>query len=528
MRLRLRLLLVLLVTGPLVALAVLGVWTARAEEARAEREIRAVLSQKLEDVAATVDGAVAELERGLLADSESLPADPDQLRAHARARPRLRHLLVLDERGRLRFPPPAGPASDDERRFVEDSRELWQRGALSHPARGEHTGRSAPYGWLPAGSGDGLSLIFWRNQAAGGRVAILLPRAVLLSTLVARLPATPSAPSTGRGYSLSGAEPGGAAVAGERVALQDPSGAIAYQWGNFAPRAGAPALVTRALGPPLGGWRLAYLGPAPAPGRATVGIVAGLCALGAAIAAGGAWLYRESTRELRLAAQRVSFVNQVSHELKTPLTNIRMYAELLEDHVAPDDQVGQRHLGIVVTESHRLARLIHNILTFSRQERGQLSVHPGPLCIDDAVREVLAQFTPALAAHGVTVHLQPGAPGTVCADQDVLAQILGNILANVEKYAPGGEVHLRTVSTPPLTTITVHDSGPGIDARDAERIFQPFVRLGSPAHEGVPGTGIGLPIARDLARLHGGDLRLLPLPDRRGACFELTLRTEAA
>ena len=82
--------------------------------------------------------------------------------------------------------------------------------------------------------------------------------------------------------------------------------------------------------------------------------------------------------------------------------------------------------------------------------------------------------------------------------------------------------------------MTVADSGAGIPAADAERIFQPFVRLGAPAHEGVPGTGIGLPIARDLARLHGGDLRLLPAGAGQGdgsarlpgASFLLTLRTE--
>jgi hypothetical protein len=127
-RFRLRLLFALLIAGPLAALAALGVFTARSQEARAEREIRDVLARKLDDVAAVVDGAVSDLERQLLAETERLPADAEALRAYCRQRPRLRHLLVLDARGRLRFPPPDGPVSDDERRFADESRDLWERG----------------------------------------------------------------------------------------------------------------------------------------------------------------------------------------------------------------------------------------------------------------------------------------------------------------------------------------------------------------------------------------------------------------
>jgi signal transduction histidine kinase len=352
----------------------------------------------------------------------------------------------------------------------------------------------------------------------------LVSSTALLEVLVARLPATPLPPAAG---SRGAAAP--PAPADERIALEDPAGKVAYQWGAFEPPAGARAEVTRALDAPLGAWRLAYMGPMPAQGRATVGIVAGLCALGAAIAAAGIWLYRESTRELRLAGQRVSFVNQVSHELKTPLTSIRMYAELLEDHVPDDDVEGRKRLGIVVTESQRLGRLITNILTLSRRERGHLTLHPAPAVVDDVVREVVAELGPGMDACGVTVRLAPGAPGRVRVDADALRQILGNMLSNVEKYAPGGEVRIETSGAPPLTTIAIQDSGPGIPAADAERIFLPFVRLGAPAHEGIPGTGIGLGIARDLAVQHGGDLRLTPSASAgAGARFVLTLRTEAA
>ena len=521
MRFRLRLLFVLLVAAPLAALAVLGVWAARNERARGDSDVRAALTRQLETVAATVDGAVSELERALLADTEADAigaADADAVRAYRRARPRLARLLVLDAKGRLRFPPLAdgGPVSDDERRLVDDTRELWEHGALANPASDE--GRSAGHGWLPAAGSDGIGLMFWRNRPDGGRIAVLVPSAAVLELLVARLPATRAAAGIAAGTSTAG---------DDRLALHDPAGKLAYQWGAFEPPPRARPVVTLALAPPLAGWRLAHMGPAPVPGSATFGIVAGLCALGAAIAATALWLYRENTRELRLASQRVSFVNQVSHELKTPLTNIRMYAELLEQHVAADDADGRKRLDIVVTESQRLSRLINNILTFSHQDKGLVRLHATPAVVDDVVADVIAQFAPGFAARGVMVNFARGAPARVRVDADALAQMLGNMLGNVEKYAPGAPVTIATTASPTLTTITVTDGGPGIADADAERIFQPFVRLGGAAHEGVPGTGIGLPIARDLARLHGGDLCLLAadagLP---GARFQLTLRTE--
>ena len=404
MRFRLRLLFVVLVAAPLAALAVLGVWAARNERARGDSDVRAAMTRQLETVAATIDGAMSELERALLADTDAIPpADADAIRAYRRARPRLARLLVMDARGRLRFPPPEGPVSEEERRLVDETRDLWEHGALANPASDE--GRSAGHGWLTAAGSDGIGLLFWRNRPGGGRVAVLVPSALVMELLVARLPATRAAAGPGTSTTTTAGD--------DRIALHDPAGKLAYQWGAFEPAPRAQPVVTLALAAPLGGWRLAHMGPAPVPGSATFGIVAGLCALGAAIAATALWLYRENTRELRLASQRVSFVNQVSHELKTPLTNIRMYAELLEQHVAADDADGRKRLDIVVSESQRLSRLINNILTFSRQDKGLVRLHMAPAVVDDVVADVIAQFAPGFATRGVTVSFQRGAPARV-------------------------------------------------------------------------------------------------------------------
>ncbi|MDQ3622723.1 MAG: ATP-binding protein, partial [Verrucomicrobiota bacterium] len=111
-------------------------------------------------------------------------------------------------------------------------------------------------------------------------------------------------------------------------------------------------------------------------------------------------------------------------------------------------------------------------------------------------------------------------------DADALAQILANLLSNVEKYAPGGTVEIASSVASGTLTIVVSDEGPGIPEREAERIFRPFERLDSRINEGATGTGLGLAIARDLATGMGGSLRLLP--SARGATFELRVPAPGA
>jgi signal transduction histidine kinase len=515
-RLRLRVLFAVLVIVPLGALVVFAAWASRNEEARAERLKRAVIEGRLTALATTLGEASSELERELLARTARLPSEPGELRALIRNQLYLGRLIVLGPHGELRFPPPRGPSSEGERRLVDETRDLWERGPLSQPLRDEDTGLPATEGWLTRRGKDGMGLCFWRQTSAGDAPAtavVDIPGAILLAELVARLPVTETATSSSEANPRS-------------LALLDPSGAVAYRWGSYRTRPGARPLLTAALPAPLGAYQIAFFGPWPSSGHATTGILAGAIALGLSILGAGLWLYRESTRDLRQAAERVSFVNQVSHELKTPLTNVRMYAELLEDHMATDDAVGQERLRVVVSESQRLSRLITNILTFARGERGGLTVHPAPGCVDDIVRDVLAQFTPSFVESQTTIILNTGAAGRVNVDADALSQMLGNLLSNVEKYAPGRPVAISTHLDGADASITVQDQGPGIPVAAREKVFDLFVRLGGHAHEGVPGTGIGLCIARTLARLHGGDLRVQPT--ERGACLRLTFKAEAA
>ena len=230
---------------------------------------------------------------------------------------------------------------------------------------------------------------------------------------------------------------------------------------------------------------------------------------------------------MREAVQRVSFVNQVSHELKTPLTNIRMYAELLErDSDEKNERLG-RHIDVIVSESRRLSRLIGNVLTFSRKQRQTLEIHPKPGVVDDVVQSVLDHFRPALEAKRIELEFKRGASESVSFDSDALEQIVGNLIGNVEKYGAAGKyMELASQRRGDVVEITVADRGPGLPARERKRIFEPFYRVSSAHTDGVVGTGIGLSIARDLARLHGGDLRLDPT--EIGARFRVTLQCPPA
>jgi signal transduction histidine kinase len=254
--------------------------------------------------------------------------------------------------------------------------------------------------------------------------------------------------------------------------------------------------------------------------------------IGSALTALATYLYREHQREVRIAQQRVNFVNQVSHELKTPLTNIRLYAELLENEVGEifeeaqhqDGDKARKYIAIITAESQRLSRLISNVLRFGQLQKSQLELRLQHAKIDEVIQRCVLAFDPALKEKNINVRLELHAISLVMLDTEALEQILNNLISNAEKYAASGTaLHISSSQANDISTITVKDFGPGIPARERTRVFQAFYRVSSLLVDGVTGTGIGLDIARQLARLHGGDLVLQDADI--GACFTVTLHT---
>lgn len=516
--------LALIVLAPLAVVAWLGAQALRNEQALRELGFHELMVGQLRAVDAVIGGEVEAYRERLLAEMRPFTMDVEELRERSRTSAYAVQFYVLGSDGRLAYPPVTSPASltEGERDALERTQRIWDEGEISQLAArpAESSSQAAAIGearWHAWYHDRGVQLMLWIPE--GDYVyAAEVNRTRMLADIVAALPETDAlAPELAEG----------------RVRLLDSSGRTIYQWGAAEPEEGATPDAEMAVGEPLGAWRLEYHASAAVSGAALGGASwrrgpapAALLALG--VLALAIYFYREQAREMREAAQRVSFVNQVSHELKTPLTNIRMYAELLDRDVR-EGRLGEeggrveRYLDVIVFESQRLSRLIANVLSFSRSRRETLELHRKPGVVDEVVRRVLEQFRPSLRARNVEVRFSPGASEPASFDADALEQILGNLVGNVEKYAAsGGLLEIVSKQDGARVEIVVQDQGPGLSAVEGRRVFEPFYRVHNSLTEGVSGTGIGLAISRELARLHGGDLERAP--SESGARFRLTIQ----
>jgi signal transduction histidine kinase len=519
----------------------------REDGERVRSRAAAVLNSLLQDMVMRYEEAEASWADRLEAFAAPLLADhrPETLRAALEREPLVRTIAVLDPKGSLVFPDPAAP-SLREQEFLQRSAALLEEPWL--PAMPEN-GRYAELGrWQRFYWREGVQLLYWKPLPdSGGFLLLEIERSALMADLVWHLGGAPLPGSSPSGASPSGASPSGASPSGgggspHSVRLADELGRVFLSWGRAEPGGAettdAPVVSRVALSGALQGWQFSWSAPLSAvPGTADTRLFLGLF-LGVAAAASAALaltLLRRLDRDIREAGQRVSFVNQVSHELKTPLTNIRLYAELLEERFAGADPGSQeaRYLGIILRESARLGRLIHNVLTFARQKNGVGNgnpgsthiLHPRPLCPDTLVLSCLEGFKVSFAEKGMEVELDLHSPGELDLDGDVFEQILGNLLSNAEKYArQGGWVGISTAGEKDAVRVEVCDRGPGLPSQASVRAFQPFERFHTRHTDGVGGAGLGLAIARDLARRHGGDAGYQARAGG-GACFHFILRS---
>ncbi len=241
----------------------------------------------------------------------------------------------------------------------------------------------------------------------------------------------------------------------------------------------------------------------------------------ASILAGGIGLNAWLQRSRREALQKTTFVSNVSHEFKTPLTTLRLYSELLLEGRVEDPERQKRYLRTLLQESDRLARLVHNVLDFSRLEMGKrnLQIEDFDLCDGfDAVHEAL---TARLQGAAFRIYF-PEAPVPVHADRDAAGQILLNLCDNAVKYAAQGErLDIQALEHEGHWQLRFQDYGQGLDSKQRRGLFQAFHQSDSSLTREQGGTGLGLHISRRLAREMGGDLSLCPTSE--GACFLWTL-----
>ncbi|MFO0833478.1 MAG: ATP-binding protein [Phycisphaerales bacterium] len=253
-------------------------------------------------------------------------------------------------------------------------------------------------------------------------------------------------------------------------------------------------------------------------------IVAWLASLAAIVAVG---LVIRAAAEL--ATRRGRFVSAVTHELRTPLTTLCMYSQMLEGGMVGEES-RREYLGSLRRESERLAKIVENVLEFARLGATRRSKRRERV----EMRSLLSRVGESLRARvsaagmGLKVEIEDGVDATLTGDEITIERIVTNLVENACKYgaSPAGVVTLRGLVRGSHAIIEVSDEGPGISPVDRDRVFEPFERGHDLETETKQGLGLGLPLARGLARELGGDLRLLDR-EGRGATFELSLPKSA-
>jgi PAS domain S-box-containing protein len=254
------------------------------------------------------------------------------------------------------------------------------------------------------------------------------------------------------------------------------------------------------------------------------------------------WLVRDITRqkaaeremaealELQQAANRAlqhtneiksSFVSVVGHEFRTPLTVIQGFAELLATERFDDEEV-RDYARDIHEEAKRLTRLITDMLDLDRMESGHMSLTLAELDLNGLVSEVAARSVAHSPVHRLELRLAPELP-PLRGDADRLRQVMTNLISNAIKYSPdGGTIMVSTVRAGAWSHVMIRDEGLGIEAEALERIFDRFVRAGTRRDRQIDGTGLGLPISRQIVELHGGRLWAESTPGS-GSVFHVAL-----
>jgi signal transduction histidine kinase len=237
--------------------------------------------------------------------------------------------------------------------------------------------------------------------------------------------------------------------------------------------------------------------------RSRLPTILGLLALTSALVVVAMFQLR---REQELALLRTDFVSSVSHQLRTPLAQIRMFGETLLLGRVRTEEESRKSLEIIVKEAQRLTHQVDNVLHFSRSQRGEIALNPEELPLAPLVEEVLESFSPLAEAQDCQVEASLDETLMARVDQAATRQILLNLLENAVKYGPADQivdVRLRK-GTPGTVQLVVEDQGKGIPADKRDEVFQAYARLDRDRESGVAGSGIGLAVVRELVTRQGG------------------------
>jgi signal transduction histidine kinase len=487
----------LAIAVPAAIVAVLGYVSLRQWERSAEllfrEQARDMASMAAEKVVMMLRHAEDDLFQQLATRVAAADRDLSALDALVGASPLVERLYVCDRGGALLYP--AAWRGDDARIFgtlpAELPSALWERGGRRHVVVGDQVLVAAVVRLR-----DGTPVL-----AGLSRNVEAFRREILAKTL-------------------------GGLEAPTIAAVLDHQDRTVYA--RTAVTGGEP-VATVAFGDELPRWRVTmYAEPGRSPRdairRQVTIFTAALGVLVAILVAGIATTWRLMRRETEMARLKSDFVANVSHDLKTPLSVIRMFGETLEMGRLTSEAQRQDYYRVITREAERLSRLIDNVLDFSRIEGGRRRYDMVPTAVERLVRETVEAFDYPLAQGGfkVDVRVAPDI-GEVTMDADAVGQALANLVDNAIKYsAERRAIRVDASVVDGHLAIAVEDEGIGVPLGEQARIFEKFYRVGRSDTQGRRGSGVGLALVRHVAEAHRGRVSVESGPGR-GSRFTLWL-----
>jgi signal transduction histidine kinase len=312
-----------------------------------------------------------------------------------------------------------------------------------------------------------------------------------------------------------------AALAGRKV-----------QFETFDQFSGADRFLAASAVKPLG-WSV-FVGDSPAPTtqrleQLTNGLLVLRLILLGLLLVGGVVLSTTTIRQqamnvanlTRLNKAKSDFVSVVSHEFRTPLTGIQGFSEMIRDEDLAPAEV-KEFANDINMDAQRLARMITEMLDLDRIESGRMQTNREHVDLAALMREAVERQAATAPKHRLVLDIEPGLP-RAWADRDRITQVMTNLLNNAVKYSPdGGTVTVGARSEKAMAHIWVRDEGLGIPAESLEEVFERYSRLHTTKQRTIQGTGLGLPIVREICKLHGGHAWVESAVGK-GSTFHVTL-----
>ena len=224
---------------------------------------------------------------------------------------------------------------------------------------------------------------------------------------------------------------------------------------------------------------------------------------------GRIWTLREVTADRRLERLRDAFVAAVSHELRTPLTSISGFLEMLGDEEQELGETGRTYLGFIRRGTTRLQSIVEDLLLVAQIEADRLELDPVETDLSELATSAVEAALPAAAEQGIELVLDVEGPLPLEADAGRLGQVLDNLVSNALKFTPsGGSVMVSAGNGNGKVRLEVTDTGIGVPHEEIGQLFSRFYRASTATHRAIPGTGLGLVIARAIVEAHGGTISL--------------------